>query len=88
MATVLLDQQIEIPTIGDLADFRQWALSEEFPQQGRIDYVTGKIEVDMSPEDLLIRLQRELLLVHVLSHADAEDIAEGFEVDSRLVAGC
>ena len=52
MATVLLDQQIEIPTIGDLADFRQWALSEEFPQQGRIDYVTGRIEVDMSPEDL------------------------------------
>ena len=52
MATVLLDQQIEIPTILNLAEFRQWALSEEFPQQGRIDYVTGRIEVDMSPEDL------------------------------------
>ena len=52
MATVLLEEQIEIPTIGDLADFRRWALSEDFPERGRIDYIAGKIEVDMSPEDL------------------------------------
>lgn len=51
MATVLLEEQIEIPTIRDLADFRRWALSENFPERGRIDYVAGKIEVDMSPED-------------------------------------
>jgi Uma2 family endonuclease len=52
MATVLLDQEIEIPTIEDLEGFRRWALSEEFPQRGRIDYIAGRIEVDMSPEDL------------------------------------
>jgi hypothetical protein len=34
MATVLLDQEIEIPTIRDLAEFRRWALSDEFPQRG------------------------------------------------------
>lgn len=51
MATVLLEEQIEIPSIEDLADFRRWALSDEFPQRGRIDYIAGKIEVDMSPED-------------------------------------
>ncbi len=51
MATVLLEEQIEIPTIHNLADFRRWALSENFPQRGRIDYIAGKIEVDMSPED-------------------------------------
>jgi len=52
MATVLFDEQVEIPLgIKNLADFRRWALSEDFPQQGRIDYVAGRIEVDMSPED-------------------------------------
>lgn len=51
MATVLLDQQIEIPTIRDLREFRAWALSEDFPERGRIDYIDGRIEVDMSPED-------------------------------------
>lgn len=53
MASVLFDEQVEIPLgIKDLADFRRWAHSKEFPQRGRIDYLAGRIEVDMSPEDL------------------------------------
>lgn len=51
MSTILLDHEIEIPTIRNLADFRRWALSEEFPERGRIDYIGGRIEVNMSPED-------------------------------------
>jgi Uma2 family endonuclease len=53
MATVLCEEQVEIPPgIDNLADFRRWALSDDFPERGRIDYVAGRIEVDMSPEDL------------------------------------
>lgn len=52
MATVIIEEQLEIPTIHDLAEFRRWALSESFPDSGRIDYIAGRIEVDMSPEDL------------------------------------
>ncbi len=52
MASVLFEEQVEIPLgIKNLADFRRWAFSDEFPQRGRIDYVAGRIEVDMSPED-------------------------------------
>jgi Uma2 family endonuclease len=51
MATVLLDLEVEIPTIRNLAEFRQWAISDAFPERGRIDYIAGRIEVDMSPED-------------------------------------
>lgn len=52
MATVVFEGRVEIPLgIKDLSDFRKWALSDEFPQRGRIDYVAGRIEVDMSPED-------------------------------------
>jgi Uma2 family endonuclease len=52
MATVVFEEQLEVPSIRDLADFRAWALSNEFPQRGRIDYLAGRIEVEMSPEDL------------------------------------
>ena len=52
--TIRLEEEIEIPLgLGSLEDFRRWARSDEFPQQGRIDYLDGCIEVDMSPEDLL-----------------------------------
>ena len=55
MATVIrFEEQVEIPlALSSLEDFRGWARSDSFPQTGRIDYVAGCIEVDMSPEDLL-----------------------------------
>jgi Uma2 family endonuclease len=52
MTTVLLDQDVEIPPIGNLQEFRRWALSAQFPPRGRIDYIAGRVEVDMSPEDV------------------------------------
>jgi Uma2 family endonuclease len=35
-----------------LARFRQWTASGSFPGRGRIDYLRGTVEVDLSPEDL------------------------------------
>jgi Uma2 family endonuclease len=35
-----------------LSSFRSWASSDRFPERGRIDYLEGDVEVDMSPEDL------------------------------------
>jgi Uma2 family endonuclease len=32
--------------------FQRWIDSGEFPETGRIDYLEGDVEVDMSPEDL------------------------------------
>jgi len=53
MATIIIEEQLEIPDgIHCLEDFRRWARSDEFPEQGRISYLNGRIEVDMSPEDL------------------------------------
>ncbi len=52
-ATVVFEERVEIPlTLRSLAEFRQWALSPEFPERGRIDYLAGRIEGDMSPEDI------------------------------------
>lgn len=54
MATsVLFEERLEIPLrLRSLADSRAWALSDDFPEEGRIDYIHGRIEVDLSPEDL------------------------------------
>jgi Uma2 family endonuclease len=49
----LLPEGVEIPVgIRDLESFRAWASSDFFPEGGRIDWVGGRMEVDMSPEDL------------------------------------
>jgi Uma2 family endonuclease len=48
-----LDDTVDIPdTACTLEGFRAWALSRDFPERGRIDYLAGSIEVDMSPEEL------------------------------------
>lgn len=36
----------------DLTGFRAWAVSPRFPERGRIDFLAGDLEVDMSPEEL------------------------------------
>jgi Uma2 family endonuclease len=35
-----------------LEGFRAWARSDRFPKTGRVDYVGGEVDIDMSPEDL------------------------------------
>ena len=50
--SVLIQEGLEVPLwITNLDDFRRWTHSEEFPEQGRIDYVDGRIEVDAMLED-------------------------------------
>lgn len=65
MATVVFEERLEVPAgISSLADFRRWALSGEFPETGRIDFVDGRIEVDTSPEELFCHgtLKSEILI--------------------------
>jgi len=53
MATILFEDECVIrDELSTLAAFRRWALSEEFPQRGRIDWVASRIEVDLSPADI------------------------------------
>ncbi len=32
--------------------FRRWAQSDTFPENGRIDYLAGDVDADMSPEEI------------------------------------
>ena len=42
------------PAAATLDGFREWAVSDEFPESGRITFVAGEVIVDMSPESIEI----------------------------------
>lgn len=50
---VLYDESVVIPDgISDLAAFRQWVHSDDFPEAGRICFLDGRVWVDMSKEQV------------------------------------
>jgi Uma2 family endonuclease len=72
--TLVIEEQIEIPmSLSSLAFFRAWATSSGFPERGRIDYIGGRIEVDMSPEDLFCHGALKVDLIRVLSQRVKSD---------------
>lgn len=79
MSTVIVFQnECEVPTsIGSLRAFRRWAASEAFPEPGRIDYLQGRIEVDMVPEDFFSHGAVKVELAAVLA-TTTRDAALGY----------
>lgn len=50
---VIFEEELSIPAgVSDLDRFRRWTWDEAFPERGRIDFLAGTVEVDLSPEDL------------------------------------
>jgi len=50
---VIFEEQLAVPAgVSDLKRFRRWTWAETFPERGRIDFLAGTVEVDLSPEDL------------------------------------
>src|SRR3990172_3727392 len=84
---VVFEERVEVPMpISSLGDFRTWSHSANFPQTGRIDYVDGRIEVDMSPEDLYSHGTLKAKLCAVLQRiVDDDDIGELFVDRTRVV---
>jgi Uma2 family endonuclease len=52
-AAVILEENLKIPAeVFSFKKFRRWSQGDRFPEQGRIDYLNGLVEVDLSPENL------------------------------------
>lgn len=63
MATVIFDDRVRVPAdVSDLASFRRWAQSDEFPDTGHVAFLAGEVLVDMSPEEIgsHVRLKGDL----------------------------
>src|SRR3954452_17347403 len=66
---VVFEEQLEVPLgIASLEDFRRWAVSDEFPERWRIDYLAGRIKVDMSPENLFFHSKPRTEISRVLGN--------------------
>ena len=84
----IFEGQVEIPLcLRSLADFRRWAQSVDFPQTGRIDYVLGKIEVDMSPEDFFCHSKLKAEIFDVL-YRRVKQSGLGHVVSDRFRVSC
>ena len=86
--TARLDDTVDIPdTAWTLEGFRAWALSTDFPEHGRIDYLAGSIEVDMSPEELrthvLVKTAIGVTLHELVAHRETGNVyIDGARVSS------
>jgi len=86
--TVVFEEQVEIPlNLRSLGEFRRWTLSDDFPQRGRIDFLLGRIEVDMSPEDFFCHGTLKVELIRVLSQR-VKDAGSGHLVTDRTRVCC
>lgn len=64
--------------------FQRWVESDDFPETGRIDYLKGELEIDMSPEDLHTHGAPKAAITATLHHLIAGRLGEVF-VDSTRV---
>ncbi len=66
--------------------FQRWMESDEFPESGRIDFLAGKVEVDLSPEDAkshsVVKVAISTGLQIVVSHAN---LGEVYSDSTRLI---
>lgn len=51
--SITFEDAISVPAdVLEFESFRAWAHSDQFPQHGKISFIDGDIEIDMSPEEL------------------------------------
>jgi Uma2 family endonuclease len=74
------DASLRIPsTAHTLSGFRRWMASRSFPEHGRISFLGGEIEVDMSPEDIISHNNPKTAITIALGLLiDAEDIGHAY----------
>lgn len=69
MAAIRFEGGVEIPFAGRTwTGFRRWRFSADVPEQGRVDDVGGRIEVDASPERAVSRGLPKIELIRALAN--------------------
>lgn len=85
-AVRLAESDVVIPAAAlTLAGFRAWAVSDEFPQRGRISFLGTEVFIDMSPEEIETHAKLKVEIGRVLAtFVDREDLGE-FYGDGVLI---
>jgi Uma2 family endonuclease len=79
-------EEVSIPEwVVDLESFRRWYHSDDFPEEGRIDYIQGAVWVDMSMEQVFSHnLAKTEFTIVVGGLAKAEGLGHYFTDGLRL----
>jgi len=85
---VIIEEELRIPAESHtLEGFRRWIHSPDFPERGRIDFLDGDVEVDMSPEDLFTHGTAKACIGAVLHQMVAdEDLGSVFIDRGRITS--
>jgi Uma2 family endonuclease len=60
-------EHIVIPVwVRDLASFRRWTNRDDFPEHGRICYLAGEVDIDLSPQDIFTHVEVKSEIAAVL----------------------
>ena len=88
MPAVLIADELLIPAwVETLSDFRRWTSSDDFPENGRVDYIQGQIEVDMSPERLFSHgLVKSAIAKVVMDVAEETNLGHVYIDRARMVS--
>ncbi len=83
----LFDAPVRIPAGAlELAGFRRWTNSPSFPEQGRISFLDGEMEIDMNAEDISAHSDpKGSVTVALWILAEKHDIGRVFVDGVRLV---
>jgi Uma2 family endonuclease len=90
MATVTamyFDLAIAVPeSARTLAGFRAWAVSDEFPDRGRISFIDHEVLVDMSPERLEVHAKVKHEIGRVIANLCKSSGTGAYYPDGTLVS--
>lgn len=65
--TIVFEDRFEMPSgFASLEEFRRWALSDRYPDRARVDFINGRIEIDMAAEELFSHGSPKVELTAVL----------------------
>lgn len=83
---ILPEEGVRIPgDLVDLAAFRRWFQSSDFPGKGRIDWIEGELEVDLSPEELNSHATPKAAIARYLgNHIEENDLGVVVVDSTRL----
>jgi hypothetical protein len=85
MTTVIWDEgRLHIPCwVVDLASFRRWVESDEFPEEGRICFINGDVWADLSRQQIFSHLRVKATLTTVISRL-VQGMGEGMYLTDGL----
>jgi len=84
---VLVDGKAVVPAcVDDLASYRVWAHSPDYPQHGWVSYLDGTIWVDMTMEELLTHNQVKFAYTVTIGNCIAQESSGRFVVDRMLLS--